>query len=364
MSWALWVTGRPGCGKSTVARAAAARLAERGVPVAHLELDAMRAVITPHPTYTDLERDVVYRCLVFAARALTGAGVPVLVDATAHRRAWRDLARASIPRFAEVQLDCPLGVAETRERARSAGAAPPAIYAGADTPGATVPGVNVPYERALSPELIIDTAAEDVPSAAARVEALALSLGPATRAPQTPGGAVVWLTGPPGSGKTTLGSRLAERLAGEGVAVTILEWAALRALALTAPWAGEREEEIAHRALAYTAKLLADTGLVVVVDATAPRRAWRLLARELVAAFAEVQLVCRSEICLDRERAVRWRPHGSAITATPDLAIEYEYSLCPDLVLDTETRSEWTAAEDLVRFARRLLARTPGPQGG
>ena len=28
----------------------------------------------------------------------------------------------------------------------------------------------------------------------------------------------------------------------------------------------------------------------------------------------------------------------------------------PDLLLDTQTRSEWTAAEDLVGFARRLLA--------
>jgi adenylylsulfate kinase len=360
MSWALWITGRPGCGKSTVARAAAARLADQQLPVAHLELDAMRAVVTPHPAYSELEREVVYRALVFAAMALTRAGVPVIIDATAHRRAWRELARASIPRFAEVQLDCPLGVAEARERARAPGAAPPAIYAGAAAPGATVPGVNVPYERALSPELTIDTAAEDVASAAERVAALALSLGPAARAPQAPGGAVVWLTGPPGSGKTTLASRLATRLAAEGVAASILEWTVLRGLALP-PWAGEREDDIAHRALAYTAKLLADAGLVAVVDATAPRRAWRSLARELIGAFAEVQLLCRAEICLDRERAARWRPHDHAVTVAPDLTIEYEYSLRPDLVLDTETRSEWTAAEDLVRFARRLLARTTSP---
>ena len=84
----------------------------------------MRAVVTPHATYTETEREIVYRSLVFAAVSLTGAGVPVIVDATAHRRAWRDLARASIHRFAEVQLDCPLGVAEARERTRAAGAAP------------------------------------------------------------------------------------------------------------------------------------------------------------------------------------------------------------------------------------------------
>ena len=49
-------------------------------------------------------------------------------------------------------------------------------------------------------------------------------------------------------------------------------------------------------------------------------------------------------------------------TAAPDLAVEYEYSLKPDLLLDTETRSEWTAAEDLLGFAHRLLdpRRPPG----
>jgi len=357
VSWAIWITGRPGSGKSTLARAAAARLAEAGEPVALLELDAMRKVVTPHPTYTDVEREVVYRALVFAAVSLTAAGVPVIIDATAHRRAWRELARAAIPCFAEVQLDCSREVAESRERTRAAGTAPPDVYAAAAAPGATVPGVNVPYERAWSPELTVDTGHEDVPSATARIVALARTLGPTRRSPSASGGAVLWLTGPPGSGKTTLAARLASRLRAESVRVAVLEWAALRALALAPDWAAEREEAIAHRALAYTAKRLADAGLVVVVDATAPRRAWRALARELVDVFAEVQLVCPAEVCLDRERAVRWGPHVGGFAAAPDLAVEYEYSLSPDLLLDTQTRSEWTAAEDLVGFARRLLTR-------
>jgi adenylylsulfate kinase len=364
MSWAIWITGVPGCGKSTVARAVASRLAEQGVPVRLLELDAIRKVLTPHPGYTDAEREVVYRSLVFMAGALTEAGVPVIIDATAHRRAWRDLARTSVARFAEVQLECPLHVAMERERTRTASAAPRDIYAGAAEPGATVPGVNVPYEPALSPELIVDTAVHAVEAATERIVALALSLGPAAHQPEMPGGGVLWLTGPPGSGKTTLASRLAERLTAQHIPVTIVEWTALRALVLPAAWATEAAEEIAHRALAYTAKLLADAGRMVVVDATAPRRAWRSLARELVGTFAEVQLVCPLHVCLDRERAVRWHPrpdpHGGVAIVAPDLALEYEYSLKPDLVLDTETRSEWTALEDLLGFARRLVDRAHG----
>ena len=359
MSWAIWLTGLPGSGKSTVARAAAARLAEQGAPAVVLELDRIRRVLTPAPTYAETEREIVDRVLVFMAVALTEAGVPVVIDATAHRRAWRDLARGAIARFAEVQLDCPLEVARARERTRARGEAPPGIYAGAERPGASVPGVNVPYERAESPELAVDTSVEDASAAADRVAALGLMLEGPPRRPGAGGGAVIWITGPPGSGKTTQASRLAATLATEGIRVRVLEWPALRTFVLDGHSASEAEEDIAHRALAYTAKLLAEEGLTVVVDATAPRRAWRALARQLTAPFAEVQLVCPPEICGDRERAIRWSapagpPHG---TAAPDIVLEYEYSLTPDLLLDTAARSEWAVAEDLLRLARRLLRR-------
>ena len=359
MSWAIWVTGRPGSGKTTVARAAAARLAAQGTPATVLELDRIRRVLTPHPTYGEAERELVYRSLVFMAVALTEAGVPVVIDATAHRRAWRDLARASIARFAEVQLDCPLDVARERERTRVPGAAPRGIYAQAGRAGATVPGVDVPYEAAETPDLSIDTGVESVEAAADRIAALGLALEPGGRRRGDDDGAVIWITGLPGSGKTTLASRLAEALAAEGVAVKVLEWVALRALVLGGGAWSEAAEEIAHRALAYTAKLLADAGMTVVVDATAPRRAWRALARDITATFAEVQLVCPPEICLHRERAVRWGswPCAHRAASAPDVVLEYEYSLNPDLLLDTAARSEWAAAEDLLRLARRLLRR-------
>ncbi|HXH82804.1 MAG TPA: adenylyl-sulfate kinase, partial [Candidatus Tectomicrobia bacterium] len=146
MSWAIWITGAPGSGKTTTARAAEAALIARGLPVRVLELDEIRRAITPQPTYGDAEREIVYRSLVFMAAALVAAGVPVIVDATAHRRAWRDLARGTLPRFAEVHVVCPLEVAQERERRRRDGNAPPGIYARAGRPGSTVPGVDVPYE--------------------------------------------------------------------------------------------------------------------------------------------------------------------------------------------------------------------------
>jgi protein-L-isoaspartate(D-aspartate) O-methyltransferase len=179
MSWAVWITGLPGSGKSVIARAAARALRARGREPVVLELDEIRQAITPSPTYTDDEREAVYRALVYIGSVLVAAGIPVIFDATAHRRAWRELARASLPAFAEVQLTCPLDLCRRREADRPRGHAPADIYAKSARPGARVPGVNLGYELARAPELTLDTAAETVETAAAAIVALITARFPA-----------------------------------------------------------------------------------------------------------------------------------------------------------------------------------------
>jgi adenylylsulfate kinase len=370
MSWVIWITGPPGSGKSVLARAAAAELRALGEPVRVLELDEIRTTLTPSPTYSYAERDVVYRALVYMAMLLTEAGVPVILDATGHRRVWRDLCRSTIPRFGEVQLLCPPEVCRERERTRPPGHAPRGIYARAGRPGATVPGVDVPYEWALLPELVIDTATERAPAAVARIVALArrlaaprLTEGEATRA-----GWAIWITGRPGSGKTTLAERVAEALTARGIRVRVLSMGAVRELLTAAVPAAESTQEIAHRALAHASKLLTEAGVAVIVDATAPRRAWREAARELIPCFAEVQLVCPAEICAERERASRWRLGAaqweravapSDPAAPPDIAADYEESLCPELILHTHVHDPWSTVEQVLSLVHRLRPRAP-----
>jgi len=169
MAWGIWITGLPGCGKTTVAQGVAARAAAEGRRARVLELDAIRRLVTPVPAYSEEERGVLYRCLAVMAALLVEAGTSVIVDATANRRAYRDLARRLIPRFAEVYLRCPPTTCRERERRRFGGYAPRRIYEQADQRGAPVPGVGVPYEAPEAPELTIDIGAMDPGSAAEQI---------------------------------------------------------------------------------------------------------------------------------------------------------------------------------------------------
>ena len=157
MAFAVWFTGLPGSGKTAIASRSAAILKKKGIAVKILQLDEIRRVITPIPKYTDDERDIVYASLGYMAKLLTECGINVFIDATANRRKYRDAARDMIPDFAEVFVRCSLSVCMERESRRKAVFSPKGIYKKSTHAGANVPGVNVPYEEPLMPEIAVDS---------------------------------------------------------------------------------------------------------------------------------------------------------------------------------------------------------------
>ena len=145
MAWVMWFTGLPGCGKTTIAMEVKKRLQERGIEVKILQLDEIR-------------RDIVYASLAYMGKILAEENKNVIIDATANRRRYRDLARQLIPNFAEVFIRAPLEVCMDREERRNAVFSPKDIYKKAGRKNALVPGVNVAYEDPISPEIEVDAA--------------------------------------------------------------------------------------------------------------------------------------------------------------------------------------------------------------
>lgn len=158
LTWGIWVTGLPGSGKSSIARQLRTRLRIMGIDVMSLELDKIRKVVTPEPTYTEEERVIVYRALAYMAHKLTQVNMNVIIDATANKQEFRDLARELIPRFLEVYVKCPLDEAMKREKRRIVRYSPKGIYnKGKTGESKTVPGLNVDYEIPPNPEVVIES---------------------------------------------------------------------------------------------------------------------------------------------------------------------------------------------------------------
>jgi len=181
-AFAIWITGLPASGKSTIASALRDQLAAQAIDMAVLESDTLRRILTPKPRYDEEERENFYRAIVYVGVLLTAHGVSVIFDATANRRAYRDEARKQIPRFLEVFVDTPLEVCIRRDCKGT--------YRQAQEGAATiVPGLQVSYEAPENPDVIIRGEVE-MPEAAARrivsklVETKFIAAGRATPADQ------------------------------------------------------------------------------------------------------------------------------------------------------------------------------------
>ncbi len=156
----VWITGLPGSGKSTITDGIKKSYPDFVI----LRMDEVRRLMTPQPTYSEDEREIVYRAIVYMAKILSELKHNVIIDATANRRRWRELARENIKNFAEIYIKCPIDVCQKREKERlNTHFAPKDIYK-KGIQGSPVPGVSVPYEEPMNPELVIDTSILDTES--------------------------------------------------------------------------------------------------------------------------------------------------------------------------------------------------------
>ncbi len=161
-AFAVWITGLPASGKSTLAAELARQLHDFGIDAAVLESDTLRKELYSQPGYDERDREYFYGSLALIGRVLTERGIPVIFDATGNRRSYRDRARQRIPRFIEVFVDCPLDVCMRRD--------PKGIYLQAREGRANhVPGVQAVYEPPEKPEVVIHGDRDNPEDAARRI---------------------------------------------------------------------------------------------------------------------------------------------------------------------------------------------------
>jgi adenylylsulfate kinase len=179
-----------------------------------------------------------------------------------------------------------------------------------------------------------------------------------------PTGAVVWITGLSGAGKTTLALGAERALFERGCNVFVLDGDKVRHglcadLGFSLP---ERSENI--RRIGEVARLFHEAGQIVIVSAISPLRADRARARALIPApyFIEVHCRCPLAVCEARDPKGLYRKARAGLL--PDftgISSPYEAPDAPELVVDSAT----TSVDDEVARLVDVLERRGllGPRG-
>ncbi len=153
-------------------------------------------------------------------------------------------------------------------------------------------------------------------------------------------GVVIWLTGLPAAGKSTLAMLLVNLLRAKRKRVELLEGEAVRAQ--FSPTLGFlAEDRNAHVArIATMADLLARKGVFVVVATVSPFREARDRARHAIGAFVEVYVATPLGECVRRDpKGLYRRALAGDIPLFTGLNDPYEPPLAPEVVVDTSRGS-------------------------
>lgn len=153
-------------------------------------------------------------------------------------------------------------------------------------------------------------------------------------------GFVVWFTGLPGSGKTTVAKALMDKLRKAGYRVELLDGDWVRRT--INPDAGFTKEQrrIHLQRVAWIARLLARNGVITLCSFVSPYRDVRSEIRKIIGEevpFIEVYAKCSLEECIRRDpKGLYKRALAGEIKNFTGIDDPYEEPENPELVIDTE----------------------------
>jgi adenylylsulfate kinase len=150
-------------------------------------------------------------------------------------------------------------------------------------------------------------------------------------------GVVIWLTGLPGSGKTTIANALKPILEKEGLRVELLDGDVVRRQLSPELGFTKQDREIHARRVVYLAKVFARNGVVAIVSLISPYREFRAYARKEIENFVEVYVKAGLQTCIKRDpKGLYAKALAGEIKDLTGLQDPYEEPLNPELIVDTD----------------------------
>jgi len=169
-------------------------------------------------------------------------------------------------------------------------------------------------------------------------------------------GVVVWLTGLPSSGKSTIAIELQALLFELGCNVYVLDGDNIRhGLNKDLGFSPEDREENIRR-IGEVAKLFADAGFIIITSFISPYKRDRKRAREIVGEgnFVEVFVNADISICEARDtKGLYKKARLGEIKEFTGVSAPYERPQNPEVVVDTKNQTREESAKDILSYLIR-----------
>ena len=165
-------------------------------------------------------------------------------------------------------------------------------------------------------------------------------------------GHVIWLTGLPASGKTTIAEALVQRLQDQGIQVETLDGDEIRR-GLSADLGFSAEDRQQHnRRIIFVSKLLIRNGITVLIPLISPYRETRDYARGELEHFVEVYVKCPVEECIRRDpKGLYARALRGEIKNFTGIDDPYEEPESPELTVETNVLSVEECVKRIMQVA-------------
>jgi adenylylsulfate kinase len=160
---------------------------------------------------------------------------------------------------------------------------------------------------------------------------------------------VVWLTGLPGSGKTTIARQLFPKLKEYGLNVELLDGDVVRRELSPELGFTKQDREVHARRVVYLCKLLSRNGAASIVSLISPYREFRKYARTEIGTFVEVYVKCSLDTCIQRDpKGLYKKALAGEIKDLTGLQDPYEEPINPEIVVHTESQTVEEIAEIII----------------
>ena len=173
-------------------------------------------------------------------------------------------------------------------------------------------------------------------------------------------GFVLWFTGLPCSGKTTLSAAVAQKLLSEGYKVERLDGDTFRKKFSANLGFSKADREKNIERAATMASSLAKNGVIGVVSFISPYRQMRENARRQIKNFIEIYVRCPIEVCEKRDvKGMYVLARQGKVSEFTGVSHPYEEPLQPEITVDTDQMDLATCVIKILDYldANKLVTR-------